>query len=365
MRYVLKPLTVMAVFFTLILLSTLFLGQSFFDIFAHNYILNILIFTVFFIGVGLCFFQIVKLKKEYIWLEQLEKEDYRLTSSQNPEILKPLHIALGNQSLNSLGVLAIKSILSSVEQRLENEREFNRYLVGLCVFLGLVGTFWGLSKTITAIASVISGIDINATDIKDAFQNLKAGLQAPLKGMGYAFSSSLFGLTGSLVLSFLDLQVLKAYNHFQMHLEESISIVSKETVAQSNGSAYSSALIEQLSESMVTFQTQIDRAEESRYQTSKMLQSHLTAFGQVDMMLKSNMQMMEKIIQQQFELQQTFSLYMQNQQDTTIRDALLKIDANTHNILSELSQGRIQATEELSKEIRLISKTISALANES
>ncbi|CAO5680755.1 MAG: hypothetical protein HEEMFOPI_00556 [Holosporales bacterium] len=354
----------MVVFLGLILSCILFLGHSFFEIFSHNLALNILIFSVFFIGVGLCFFQILKLNKEYTWLKSLEKENYRLTSLEQPEILRPLYIALNHQTLNSLSLLSIKSIMSSIEQRLENQREFNRYLVGLCVFLGLVGTFWGLSKTITAIASVISGIDINATDIKDAFQNLKAGLQSPLKGMGYAFSSSLFGLTGSLVLSFLDLQVLKAFAGFQVHLEESISIVSKDAPVQNSGPAYSSALIEQLSESMVTFQAQIDRAEESRYQTAKILQSYLSAFGQIDMTLKSNVQMMEKIIHQQFELQKTFSLYLQNQQDSVIRDALLKIDANTQNILVELSQGRLKTTEELKKEIRLISKTISALAHQ-
>jgi hypothetical protein len=363
MSNILKPASIMGVFLGFLIFAVFSIGPTLVDIFYHNYLLNIFILSLFIGGIALSFFQLYKLYFEYELIHKLETNNFIPPSNTRSFVLVPLLMALKNQPLKSLNVISIKSILSSIDQRLENIREYNKYLTGLCVFLGLVGTFWGLSKTITAIATVINGIDINATDIKDAFQNLKSGLQSPLTGMGYAFSSSLFGLTASLALSFLDLQVSKAFGQFFNHLEDTIALVGKESNSGAHGPAYSNALIEQLSESMNAFQSQLDRAEDSRFQTSKLMHAFLTGLTQLESSLKINAAHIEKLIQQQLELQQNFSHHINQLKDDPIKETLKKIDINSQNILVELSQGREKTTQEIRQEIRLVSKTISALAN--
>jgi hypothetical protein len=119
--------------------------------------------------------------------------------------------------------------MDSIGSRLDEARETGRYLVGLLVFLGLLGTFWGLLQTITSVGGAIDAIDTGATDNVTMFSDLKAGLAAPLKGMGTAFSSSLLGLAGSLVLGFLELQAGHAHNRFYNELEEWLSGITELT----------------------------------------------------------------------------------------------------------------------------------------
>jgi len=126
----------------------------------------------------------------------------------------------------SLSTLSMTSILDSISSRLDESRETSRYLIGLLIFLGLLGTFWGLLKTIIAVQDVIQGLSATS-DTAALFGDLIAGLQAPLSGMGTAFSSSLFGLAGALILGFLDLQTGQAQNRFYNDLEEWLSSITR------------------------------------------------------------------------------------------------------------------------------------------
>ncbi len=119
--------------------------------------------------------------------------------------------------------------MDSIGSRLDEARDTGRYLVGLLVFLGLLGTFWGLLQTISSVGGAIDAIDTSSTDNITLFSDLKAGLAAPLKGMGTAFSSSLLGLSGSLVLGFLELQASHAHNRFYNELEEWLSGITELT----------------------------------------------------------------------------------------------------------------------------------------
>jgi hypothetical protein len=121
----------------------------------------------------------------------------------------------------------MRTIMDSIASRLDEARDTGRYLVGLMVFLGLLGTFWGLLETIAAVGKVIGALDTKASDSVLVFEELKSGLAAPLKGMGTAFASSLLGLTGSLILGFLDLQVSQAHNRFYNELEEWLSGITE------------------------------------------------------------------------------------------------------------------------------------------
>jgi hypothetical protein len=364
MSYLFRPIAVIGIFLASLMISLFMVGHSLIDIFSHNFLLNVLIVGIFAFGVGLCIWQLFKLRNSYIWIDTFEQQKYNPANMIEPDILHPVFTAFKRQA--SLDLFSLKTVLSSVEQRLEDQREFNRYIVGLCVFLGLVGTFWGLSKTISAIAGVINGIDINANDIKDAFHNLKTGLQAPLTGMGYAFSSSLFGLSASLVLGFIDMQVSKAISNFYNHVEEVLapSVQSVSMQSKGHGAAYSGAMVEQLCENLSYFQQHLERTEENRTQMATFMQSFLGNLARLDDIMRQNLQHMESVSKRHLELQQQLSQFMQQQNSDKSLNSLKMIEMTLQNILGEVSKGQKISTEEIKKEIRLVSKTLSVLASD-
>jgi biopolymer transport protein ExbB/TolQ len=126
----------------------------------------------------------------------------------------------------------MRSILDSIGTRLDESRDIARYLTGLLVFLGLLGTFWGLLETVGSIGKVIQSLEVSS-EASATFENLKNGLAAPLGGMGIAFSSSLFGLAGSLILGFLDLQAGQAQNRFYTDLEDWLSTTVRDLGVES------------------------------------------------------------------------------------------------------------------------------------
>jgi hypothetical protein len=130
------------------------------------------------------------------------------------------------QGRTVLSPTSMRSMLDSIASRLDEARDISRYLVGLLIFLGLLGTFWGLLETVTSIGDAIRGLDVSSAQSSTVFEELKNGLQAPLAGMGLSFSSSLFGLAGSLILGFLDLQASQAQNRFYNDLENWLSSIT-------------------------------------------------------------------------------------------------------------------------------------------
>ena len=156
----------------------------------------------------------------------------------------------------SLSAPTMRSLLDGIASRLDGSRDFSRYMIGLLIFLGLLGTFWGLSQTIGAIGDVIRGLTVGVGELGTVFENLKQGLGAPLTGMGTAFSSSLFGLGGSLMLGFLDLQAAQAQNRFFNDLEEWLSGSTRLSSGALPGDGehpapvYVQALLEQTAESL-------------------------------------------------------------------------------------------------------------------
>lgn len=361
MNYLSRPLGVISVFLLTIALLLSFIGQNLFDVFMHNFLLNILIFGVFFVGLFLFIYQIIQLRIDYSWLDAFEQNQAKHLHMVHSSILQPIVTGFNNHTIQES--FALKSALSSVEQRLEDKREFNRYIIGLCVFLGLVGTFWGLSKTITAIAGVINGIDINAKDITDAFQNLKVGLQAPLQGMGYAFSSSLFGLSTSLILGFIDLQASKSFSNFYNHVEEVLSthVEPLKKASKNYGPVYTEAMLQQLCENLSSFQTHLERTEENRSQMATFMQSFLGNLARLDDVLHRNLQHMENVSQQHLVLQQQMEALIRHQNSEKSINSLKSIDVTLQTLLSEFSKNNKLSTEELKKEIRFVAKTVSAL----
>ncbi len=196
--------------------------------FQHNPGLNSLILGVLFFGIIYIFQQVLRLYPEIRWVNNFRVADPGLSEDRPPVMLAPMATMLRRRhGQAAISAVAMRSILDSIASRLDETRDTTRYLVGLLIFLGLLGTFWGLLLTIQSVGLTIGALNPNGQDSVSVFQDLKAGLEAPLKGMGTAFSASLFGLAGSLILGFLDLQAAQAQNRFYNELEEWLSGITE------------------------------------------------------------------------------------------------------------------------------------------
>jgi len=199
------------------------LHQQIITAFFNNPGLNGVIFGVLFIGIVFAFRQVVRLLAEVDWVNSFRLVDPGLEVRRPPVLLAPMASLLGDRvGRMSISQATMRGILESIGTRLDEARDLLRYLTGLLVFLGLLGTFWGLLETVSSIALVISSLEAGP-DGASMLETMKTGLAAPLGGMGIAFSSSLFGLAGSLVLGFLDLQAGQAQNRFYTDLEDWLS----------------------------------------------------------------------------------------------------------------------------------------------
>ncbi|PYE88680.1 MotA/TolQ/ExbB proton channel family protein [Phyllobacterium leguminum] len=187
--------------------------------------LNGLILGVLLIGILLAFGQVLRLFPEIRWVNSF-RGGFEERSGRDPVLLAPMRALIGRRQSMALSTSSMRSILDSIATRLDESRDISRYLIGLLVFLGLLGTFWGLLETIGSISQTIQSLDPKGGNTNDMLDALKTGLQAPLRGMGTAFSSSLFGLSGSLILGFLDLQAGRAQNRFYTELENWLSSVT-------------------------------------------------------------------------------------------------------------------------------------------
>ncbi|MBX3597951.1 MAG: MotA/TolQ/ExbB proton channel family protein [Rhizobiaceae bacterium] len=204
----------MIVFLAIVAFIAIILTRQIQSAFATNPGLNGLILGVLVVGILLAFGQIIRLFREVRWVNSFREG----TESTEPVLLAPMKALLGRAG-GGFSASSMRTMLDSIANRLDESRDISRYLIGLLVFLGLLGTFWGLLGTIGAIGSTIQSLDPGTGDAASVLDALKTGLSAPLAGMGTAFSSSLFGLSGSLVLGFLDLQAGRAQNRFYTELE--------------------------------------------------------------------------------------------------------------------------------------------------
>lgn len=225
----------MVVFLALAGLVAAVLYKQIFAAFMANPALNALIFLVLLIGSGLALLQVGRLFAEVRWVNGIRRGEQRITLPEPPVLLAPMASLLGdNAGRDMISTQTLRSVLDSIGARLDESRDTTRYLTGLLVFLGLLGTFWGLLETVGSIGKVISSMPTGG-DATVLFDELKSGLAAPLAGMGIAFSSSLFGLAGSLILGFLDLQAGQAQSRFFYELEDWLSTMTQDVAPAGAG----------------------------------------------------------------------------------------------------------------------------------
>ncbi|MFC1531825.1 biopolymer transporter ExbB [Thermodesulfobacteriota bacterium] len=198
--------------------------------FMANWGFNFLILGALGVGIGINMHQVLRLEPEIKWMQMFRTGQTGISvAEESPVLLKPLtkHLSGIHRDRFRLSALSLRTVLEGIRGHLDESREISSYMIGLLIFLGLLGTFWGLLGTITAVVKVIGGLEVGSSNYSIVFETLKAGLQEPLKGMGTAFSSSLFGLGGSLVLGFIDIQAGHAQNRFFNEMEEWLSGVTQ------------------------------------------------------------------------------------------------------------------------------------------
>jgi hypothetical protein len=215
----------MMVFTILVAIIAAVLFPNIKNAFMANAGLNGLIVATLLMGVGFAYRMVWRLFPEVNWLNGFKVGQGNEQSP--PLLLAPMSTLLGDASGRTvLSPQTMRSLLDSLASRLDESRDLLRYLIGLLIFLGLLGTFWGLLATVTSVGEAIRNLDVGSTQSAQVFEELKAGLQKPLAGMGLSFSSSLFGLAGSLILGFLDLKAAQAQNRFYHNLEDWLSTIT-------------------------------------------------------------------------------------------------------------------------------------------
>lgn len=244
----------MLVFLVLAALVAVLLYRQIYSAFLANPLLNGIILGVLMIGIILAFRQVMRLFPEVSWVNSFRLADPGIVVDRPPVLLAPMATLLRDRMGRMvISQITMRGILESIGTRLDESRDVGRYLIGLLVFLGLLGTFWGLLETVGSVGRVIQSLDATS-DANRMFDDLKTGLAAPLGGMGIAFSSSLFGLAGSLVLGFLDLQASQAQNRFYTDLEDWLSTTVADLGAveldTSNAAAPLAAAIQRLEKSI-------------------------------------------------------------------------------------------------------------------
>jgi hypothetical protein len=222
----------MMVFVILVGLVAFVLHKQIEVAFMANPGLNALIIAIEVIGIVLSLRQVLRLYPEIAWVNNFRLADPGLAVDRPPILLAPMAAILGSRvGRMAMSSQLMRGILDSIATRLDEARDISRYMTGLLVFLGLLGTFWGLIETVSSVGGVIQGLKATG-DAGSMFDSLRDGLAAPLSGMGISFSSSLFGLAGSLVLGFLDLQSSQAQNRFYTELEDWLSTTVYDQTAE-------------------------------------------------------------------------------------------------------------------------------------
>ncbi|MCU0986045.1 MAG: MotA/TolQ/ExbB proton channel family protein [Acetobacteraceae bacterium] len=368
-RFVLR----MLLFVAAVLAVAAILHRTLIDAFLATPVLNGLILGVLLLGVIYTFRQVLALEREVEWLETFRRNKPGLAGLGAPRLLAPMaSMITEKRDRFTLSATAMRSLLDGIQSRLDETREISRYTVGLLIFLGLLGTFWGLIQTISAIADVIGGMSVGTGDLPTLFNQLKSGLEAPLRGMGTAFSASLFGLASSLVLGFLDLNAGQAQNRFYMDLEEWLAQATRLSSGAIGGEGegsvpvYVQALLEQTAENLEGLQRTLARGEEGRMAANQAVIGLTERLGQLTDQMRASQQLLLRMAEGQQELRPVLARLADAQSNGAIDDAtrahIRNLELYMARMLEEMIQGRNQVSGEIRSEIKLLARTIAALA---
>src|SRR6266446_6713005 len=371
----------MVLFLVLVAGLAVLLGGPLLAAFMGNPAVNGVILGILFAGIIYIFRQVLLLRPANAWIdgfrERLADRDLTAPPGPAPRLLTPLARMLGRRQSGrvSLSATSLQTLLDGIASRLDETRETSRYLIGLLVFLGLLGTFYGLLETVRSVGGMIGALNVSASDLARAFADLKAGVESPLHGMATAFSSSLFGLAGSLVLGFLDLQAGQAQNRFYNDLEEWLSTYTRLSTGPFGDSgegsvpAYIQALLEQTADSLENLKRLLTRSEEGRIAANTTLAGLSDRLGVFGEQMKAGQMLMVRLAENQLELKPSLNRLAEVAEgslghDDVLRNHMRNIEAYLARLTEDVAQGRAQSVQELRAEIRILARTVAGLAEE-
>ena len=372
----------MMLFLVLVSALVVALGRPLINAFMGNPGVNGVILVILLAGIVYIFRQVLLLDPEIDWIDSFRygragDEGAPEEDRPAPRLLAPMARMLGTRQGRrvSLSASSLQTLLDGIGSRLAETRETSRYLIGVLIFLGLLGTFYGLLETVRSVSGVLGGLGVGGSDAARAFADLKSGLESPLAGMSTAFSSSLFGLAGSLVLGFLDLQAGQAQNRFYNDLEEWLSTYTRLSGGQLGDSgdgsvpAYIQALLEQTADSLENLQRIMARSEESRIGANATLASLTDRLGGLGEQMKAGQILMVRLAENQLELRPSLARLAEAVEnslghDDVLRNHLRNIEAYVARLSEDVVQGREQSVQDLRGDIRIVARTIAALAED-
>lgn len=354
------------------------LNATLIDAFMANSVLNGVILGVLLLGIIHIFRQVITLAPETAWLARVQSGQVPGSKAhRSPRLLASLSTMLADRGGRvTLSAVSMRSVLDGIGSRLDEQRDLSRYMIGLLIFLGLLGTFWGLLQTVTSVGDVIGNLSVGSQDVVSAFDDLKGGLEKPLAGMGTAFSSSLLGLAGSLILGFLELQASQAQNRFYNELEDWLSSytrLSGGTLGADGGDqsvpAYVNALLEKTADSLDELQRTLAKGEDRRASSSVDMLSLTERLATLTDQMRAEQDLMVKLVENQMQMQPVLEKLAHGAAqpaglDESSRSHLRNLDVYVTRLLEEIVTGREQTVNELRGEIKLLARTIAAIAEE-
>jgi len=376
----------MGVFLVLVLAAGTALYPQLADAFFANAVLNGMILGVLLLGIVYAVRQVVLLRGEIAFLEQLKRESSgglvfpgQVGQMAAPQLLGPMARMLRERKGRmTLSTMSMRTLQDGIRMRIDESHDISRYLIGLLIFLGLLGTFWGLVETVNAVGRTIGSLSISDGDAAALFDDLQRGLELPLAGMGTAFSSSLFGLAGSLVLGFLELQSSQAHNRFMNELEEWLSGMTRLSSGGIGGSegeasvpAYLQALLEHTADSLEALQGTIQSGEEDRQAANRNLATLTERLTLLTDQMRTEQEVLRRLAETHAAIRPLLAQLTEGGfaaggggMDEATRDHIRSIDLHLGRIAAELRGGREHTVDQIRGEIRLLARTIAAMAED-
>ena len=365
-----RQIIIMLIILGLALFGSFIAYPSISPIFLASPYLNGVIVAVFVVGVLACFWQVLTLISSVGWIEgfALDRPGHEFTAA--PRLLAPLAALLSDANArNSLTSSSTRSILDSTATRLDEARDITRYIVNLLIFLGLLGTFYGLATTVPAVVDTIRSLaPQEGQESLDVFDNLMSGLEDQLGGMGTAFASSLLGLAGSLVVGLLELFAGHGQNRFYSELEEWLSSITKVGFFGNDDDGIRSSGDSVGGDQMQSLYKVAVQAEEKRIETDAKINRLADAVMALAQQMNENQgqsggfsgDVLERIAASQDRIAGLMETNVEEggALDADSRMRLRNIDTQMLQILEEMAAGRQDSVNELRRDIATLTETL-------
>jgi hypothetical protein len=342
--------------------------------FWHNPVINGAILVTLVLGLLFIFRQVFLLGREVRWMEAVSRDQPQTVRVSRLRLLAPMATMLGERRDKlKLSPVATRSLLDGISARLDEQREISRYAIGLLIFLGLLGTFWGLLDTVSSVGEAIARLQPGG-DSTQMFGRLKESLEGPLQGMGTAFGASLFGLSGSLVLGFMELQAGQAQNRFFNDLEDWLAAQTRlsggtlHVDGEQPLPAYVEALLEQSAESIDKLQRTLARSEDQRSVAGDSMAQLGDRLAMLTESIHQQQATMARLAESGIELREAVARMAERAAqaaqaqpaDDPSRAHLRNLEAYTARLLEETVRGRTALADELRGEFKLLARTLAA-----